>query len=503
MKILATRHIREADAYTIENEPIRSVDLMERAAVQLYHKLTERFPKPVSMLIFAGRGNNGGDGIALARMLAENRYPVSLFLLDTGSEYSEDARFNLDRLPQVNWLRVFSIRSTVDFPTVLQEDAVLIDSLFGSGLSRPLEGLSADLINYLNGQSNFRIAIDIPSGLPGDGDPGDSSDAIFQADWTLSLHSAKMAFVVPENGPYVGDWTVLPIGLDAGFVEKLPALARLINHSSLREWMIRRKTYDHKGHFGHALLIAGSLEKMGAAVLSATACLRAGVGLLTCRVPVSGQQVLQAAVPEAMLSLDTDREEVSACPVDPSYQAIGVGPGLGSGKKPAKMLKELIQSYQGPLVLDADALNILAKNPELFDTLPPKTILTPHPGEFKRLFGDFPNQMKRLRAIQQICNKRQLIIVLKGAHTAVVWPDQEIWINTSGNPGMATAGSGDVLTGIVLSLLAQGYSPEKAAVLAVFLHGRAGDLAVGNRGAASLIARDIIRYLGKAFIELN
>lgn len=493
MKILSTQQVREADANTIKNEPINSVDLMERAAIQLFYTLIELYPEPIKFIIFAGPGNNGGDGIALARMLVENAYPVDLYIMDLKGKLSPDAAINENRLPVYSWLKTARIKEAKDIPS-FESGEIVIDALFGSGLSRPLSGLSARLVEHINRSTNV-ISIDIPSGLFGEDNSANPMKSVIRAKYTLSLQCPKMAFVMPENAEFVGEWKVLPIGIDAEYIDKLDSDVFVITKEQIKKRQKKRTKFDHKGDFGHALLIAGSPGKYGAASLSAYACMKSGVGLLTCHVPADAQTAIHSYVPEAMLS--TKLPDISP------FSAIGIGPGLGTGDEQTKLLEELIAKAKCRLVLDADAINILANKPELIELLPEETILTPHPGEYKRLFGNDPNQYERIYRLKSICNKRKLIVVLKGAHTAVVLSDGKVWFNNTGNPGMATAGSGDVLTGLILSLLAQGYSPADAACLAIFLHGSAGQIASQKHGEESLIARDIVENLGNAFIELG
>jgi len=502
MKILNTEQVRKADAYTIQNEPVRSIDLMERAAIQLFHEFTSLYPKPRKVVVYAGPGNNGGDGIALSRLLAENYYPVDLNILDLGKGLSSDADKNFCRLPELAWLNTYKIKEDKDlyYPDV---ECIIVDALFGSGLTRPLNGLPAQLVQHINTLPNDVIAIDIPSGLFGDDNSENPMSAVIKAQITLSLHCPKMAFMMPENELFVGDWKVLSIGLNENFIDSLTGSGYVIDKHKAGVSLKKRTKFDHKGHFGHALMIAGSAGKLGAAVLSAKSCLRTGIGLLTCHAPEIALHVMHSVVSEAMLSLDNEKDECSVVPDLKPYSAIGVGPGLGTTQKQVNLIKDLLKIAAVPLVLDADALNVLAANPELIEKLPPNTILSPHLGEYKRLFGDDKNHFSRLQRLKKICHKHELIIILKGAHTAVVLPSQEIWFNNNGNSGMATAGSGDVLTGIILSLLAQGYLPENAAILAVFLHGAAGDMAAHNRGKESLLASDIIENLGQAFIEIH
>ncbi|MBT4398055.1 MAG: NAD(P)H-hydrate dehydratase [Bacteroidetes bacterium] len=499
MKILTSEQIRATDGFTIREEPILSIDLMERAAMQLFYALVRFWPQKSKMSIFAGPGNNGGDGIALARMLAEANYPVDLFLLKASSGLSHDAEVNLKRIPELPWLKVNELKEENPLPDI-EGGSLVIDALFGSGLTRALKGFPVRIVHWLNESGCEIMSIDIPSGLFGE-DPGPAvTNAVIRADKTLTLQLPKLSFFFPENEEYVGDWEVLDIGLHPDFIREVKTNWHYFDvHNQDRAWM-KRKKFDHKGCFGHALLAAGSKGKMGAVVLSARAALRSGLGLLTCHVPGIGYNILQTTVPEAMISCDTDPDYLSFYTGDEVYSAIGLGPGIGTGSKQTKFLFDLITKSRKPLVLDADALNILAVNKDWLDKLPPKTILSPHPGEYKRLFGADENHFERLIRLREICNKYNIIVVLKGAHTVVCNPEGQIWFNCSGNPGMATAGSGDALTGIILSLLDRGLEPETAALWGVYLHGRAGDLAADEKGQDSLIASDIIEQLTNAFI---
>lgn len=502
MKILSTKQIRQADQFTIQNEPILSVDLMERAAGQLFSAFIEIFPEPQAVAIFAGPGNNGGDGIALARMLADNLYPVQLYIVSLGNPLSTDAQVNLDRLPPYAWLSVEWMESEESWPQ-FDDQVIIVDALFGSGLTRPLGGEAAKLITYLNFLPNRRLAIDIPSGLFGEENNDNPGEAIFRADHTLTLHCPKMALFMPEHEEYVGQWRVLDIGLMQPFIDAQTAIAHLADADYIRANLRQRRKFDHKGSFGHALMIGGSAGKTGAAILAAKACLRSGAGLVTCHTHQAAVGAFNASVPEIMLSADPDLSVCSVLPDLRMYQAIGIGPGLGTGSKQAALLVELLEKSPVPLVLDADALNILASMPDWGKLLPDLTILTPHPGEFHRLFGKDRNQETRLKRMTSLAQDLNIIILLKGAHTAIALPDGQLWLNNTGNPGMATAGSGDVLTGIILSLLAQGYSPEFAAVAGVYLHGLAGDLAAEEIGQVALIASDIIDFLGRAFLKVH
>ncbi len=496
MKILSAAQIRRLDAYTIQHEPIASIDLMERASQTFANWFTERFlDEDQPLLIFCGIGNNGGDGLAVARLLYHRFYDSRLYLCKISNKVSPDFQANLDRLPPREAIPVNIIKKKAPFPEI-PENAVIIDAIFGSGLNRPVSGYWGRLLAYLNQRPNVKISIDIPSGLFAD---RHSQETVFQADYTFSFELPKLAFLFPENQNYVGKWMIGSIGLHPDFIQKTPTPYYYLDQQMAAGLLRSRKKYDHKGTFGHALLLMGSYGKIGAAVLAARACLRAGVGLLSVHAPKCAYEILQISVPEAMISVDKDSRFLSEIPPLNPYRAIGVGCGLGQKKKVKKALKALLKKANRPLVLDADALNIIAKSPKLKKRIPPGSILTPHPKDFERLFGQSENDFARNELQRQKARELGVVLILKGANTCIASPRGDAYFNSTGNPGMATAGAGDVLSGIITALLAQAYEPLEAALLGVFLHGLAGDLAALEQGYESLLAGDIIDYLGKAF----
>ena len=498
MKILPVDKIREADAFTIENEPIDSVDLMERAASKVYEWFVKRCKsKEVSVKIFCGIGNNGGDGLALARMLYATNIMPQVFIVRYSDKMSRDCEINFTRLEEETEVPMYDIFSEDDFPQIFDND-IVIDAIFGSGLNRPIEGFTAELINYLNKTNAIRIAIDIPSGLFANQQPtANSQQPIAKVDYTLTFQFPKLAFMFPEYDPYVGKWEVLDINLHKDFIDNVETLNFYTTEDVVKPILRKRSKFSHKGTYGHALLVAGSSGKTGAALLAAEACMRTGVGLLTAHLPKDALLPMQVYLPEAMT--DIDKSDTHCTEIDDilPYTAIGVGPGIGKNEETVTLLKKLLQEATQPLVLDADALNIIAENPTWLSFLPDNTILTPHPKEFDRLFGKTYNSYERLELQRKMSVVHNIIIVQKGAHTAITFPNGTCFFNSTGNPGMATAGSGDVLTGMILSLLAQRYSPAEAALLGVFLHGKAGDVAAENIGMESLIARDIIRNINQ------
>lgn len=491
MKILSVEQIRQADSYTIENEPISSIDLMERAATTVFEWLYPRINKETRIKIFCGLGNNGGDGLALARLLSHQDIVPEVYMVCYSERMSPDCEANYHRLSEDTNVPLYGIKSPDDFPTISPNE-VVVDAIFGSGLNRQLTGMVAELVEYLNQQRVIRIAIDIPSGLFADAPS--PQGAIFQSDYTLTFQSPKLAFLLPENDPFVGKVEILDIYLHPKFLLEVTTNNILVDKKIINSFLHTRTKYSHKGTYGHALLIAGSEGKTGAAILSAKSCMRTGVGLLSARIPTSANVALMAALPEAMIDM-SDRLD--------AYNAVGVGPGISIDDASQSALRMLINECQVPMVMDADALNILSKNKTWLSYLRPKTILTPHPKEFERLFGTTSNSFERLELQRLMAMKHKVIIVLKGAHTAVAMPNGSVFFNTTGNPGMATAGSGDVLTGMILSLLAQRYTPEEASVLGVYLHGLAGDIAAESMSQEALVASDIIDNIGKAYLKLR
>jgi len=501
MKILSVDKIKEADAYTIAHEPIASIDLMERAARQCSQWLLEHLKKEIPVMIFCGTGNNGGDGLAVARHLSENGFKVSVYILRLGSQASPDFLSNLSRLESLSVV-CRDIASSGDFPEI-SRSSYIIDALFGTGLTRKLEGLSAELVSYLNHSGAIIVSMDVPSGLFIDTSLKAVSGIAVQADYTLSFLPPKLCFMMPENDIYVGEWHVFDIGLHPEYLQLAETKYFYITREDVSSWLRRRRRFQHKGDFGHALLIAGSQGKAGAAIMAARACVHSGVGLLTVHAPGKVGDALQLNVNEAMVSFDEHASFITNLPSLDPYDAIGIGPGLGLHQQTQTALKLLLQNYRGPLVMDADALNILSDNKTWYSFLSPYTILTPHPGEFERLVGKADNDFERLKQAKDFALKYNIFLVLKGGVTVTINPLGQCYFNSTGNPGMATGGSGDVLTGIILSLLAQGYNLGQAAVMGVFLHGLAGDLAADELSQEYMSANDIIRFLAPAFLSFS
>ncbi|GAB4277522.1 MAG: bifunctional ADP-dependent NAD(P)H-hydrate dehydratase/NAD(P)H-hydrate epimerase [Marinilabiliales bacterium] len=502
MKLFKSSQVAVIDKYTIDNEPIASIDLMERAAGNMFKWISNHFNFDRTFQIFAGPGNNGGDALAIARMLAEKKANVIVNIIRIKDKLSNDAEINYQRLIKNKTVIINNVQNKSELPE-LQNNQIIIDGLFGSGLTRPLSGLAAETVRHINSSKATIIAVDIPSGLFGEDNSHNNPEAIIRADYTLALQFPNISFFMPENYEYVGNWTIIPIGLHEKIINELETDYYQITSRYIGSLIKKRNKFDHKGIYGHALLISGSLGKTGAAVLSGKACLKTGVGLLTVHIPKSGNVILQTSLPEAMTSIDNNDKIVTEIPEFSPYDAVGVGPGIDKHNETVKMLEKLLSSYNHPIVIDADALNIISENKKLIEKIPENSILTPHPKEFDRLFGKHHNTYNRIQTQINNSIKHKIFIVLKGAHTTITTPQGKCWFNTTGNPGMATAGSGDVLTGIILSLLAQKYKSFEAALIAVYLHGLAGDIAVNDTGEHSLIAGDIINNIGNAYKYLQ
>ncbi len=501
MKIFTSAEIREIDAATIRLEPVTPAGLMERAATTLFQQVKDIVATERKINVFAGPGNNGGDGLVLARLMHEDGYVVRVFIIETGTARSSEFRLNVERLER-SGIMPATIADPGQMPAI-GRDEVIIDAIFGTGLRKSPSGVAAGVIQRINETGAFIISVDVPSGLFCEDNADSDRNSIVKATKTLTFQFPKLSFMFAGNGDYTGAWEVTDIGLHADTISSMTTPYHYILRETVRPMMKERNKFDHKGAFGHVLLIAGSFGKAGAATLSAGAALRTGAGLVTVHTPSTAVLALQAALPEAMVSPDSGTGNVTTLPDLGPYDAIGAGPGLGTDPDTATVLKELLTNISVPLVLDADALNILSQNREWFDLIPPQTVLTPHPGEFRRLTGTESTDYQLMQEQKAFAVRHRCVVVLKGAHTSVALPDGRIFFNSTGNPGMATGGSGDVLTGMITSLLAQGYDPSSAAVAGVYLHGLAGDIALRIHSEESVIAGDILMNIGRAFRETN
>ena len=502
IKIFPTIQLKELDAYTIENEPVSSIDLMERASRALARAMSERWSAETPFTVFAGPGNNGGDALAVSRLLAERGCRVEVYLFNTKGALSPDCETNKERLAGVAGIDFHEI-TTQFVPPVLTAEHVVVDGLFGSGLNKPLSGGFAAVVKYINTSPATVVAIDVPSGLMGEDNTYNIQANIIRADLTLSLQLPKLAFLFAENAPFVGEWQLLDIGLSEEAIEEKETDFALTEHEDVASMLKPRGKFAHKGNFGRALLIAGSQGMAGASVLAARACLRSGVGLLTVHIPFCNNFIVQTSVPEAMTEIDIHDVRFSCATDTDDYQAVGIGPGLGKAGDTEAALLEQIESCQTPMVVDADALNLLGEHRSYIGRLPKGSILTPHPKELERLVGKCQNSYERLTKARELARSAGVHILLKGAYSVVIAPSGKCWFNPTGNPGMATGGSGDVLTGVVLALLAQGYDAETAARMAAYVHGLAGDIACKKHGVMGMTAGDIVTCLPPAWRMLE
>jgi ADP-dependent NAD(P)H-hydrate dehydratase / NAD(P)H-hydrate epimerase len=498
MKIFSAAQIKQWDAYTIANEPITPIDLMERAAAKCFEWLLQQNYAQKHFYIFCGKGNNGGDGLAIARMLIEKKYTVTVYILEFGNMGTADFQTNLARLHECS-TDIHFIQSPDFFPT-FKTDAIIIDALFGTGFNKPLEGISAALVNCLNKSSVEIIAIDLPSGLSAD--TTSKGNAVINATHTLSFQTYKLAFLLPENEGHCGIIHILNIGLHKKFETDEGAIFELTDATFIKTIYKHRKKFAHKGNFGHAALLCGSYGMMGAAVLTAKACLRAGAGKLTCYIPKCGYTILQTAIPEAMCVV-AGEEYILSAPEIEKFNAVGIGPGIGIHDTHASLLNDIFTEFNKPMLIDADALNCIAKNKELLSLIPPLSIITPHPKEFERLFGTSANDYERLQLALQKSKEHNIYIALKGHNTFIGTPDGTSFFNSTGNAGMAKGGSGDVLSGIITGLLAQGYTSLQSCIMGVYLHGMAGDIAAAKFSQEAMVATDIVESLGEAFLKLT
>ncbi|MCI6337330.1 MAG: NAD(P)H-hydrate dehydratase [Prevotella sp.] len=503
MKIFTSAQIHELDKYTIDHEPIKSIDLMERAAIQLTDSIVAEWDKDMKVVVFAGPGNNGGDALAVARMLAVRGYNVSTWLFNTSGRLSDDCKKNRDRLKDVKQVASFVVVTDEFDPPTLDAQTLVVDGLFGSGLNKPLTGGFASLVKYVNTSPAKVVSIDIPSGLMTESNEYNVKSNIMKADVTLTLQQPKLSFLFPENQQFIGHVEVLDIGISQEGIDKTDAQFYILEKSDITPCLKRRDPFAHKGSMGHALLVAGSRGMAGAAMLAAKACLRTGVGKVTVHTPACNTLPLQIGVPEVVLDVDSDTNVVSEAVDTDCFKAMGIGPGLGTNENTAIAVIGQMRRAQCPIVVDADALNILAAHKAWLQQIPVGAILTPHIGEFDRLEGVSTDSYERLSKAMLLAERQHAYIVLKGHYTAIITPGGRVLFSPTGNPGMATAGSGDVLTGIITALLARGYTQGEACAIGTYLHGLAGDIAARSLGEESLIASDIINSLPMAFKELS
>ncbi|PVW13183.1 NAD(P)H-hydrate dehydratase [Marixanthomonas spongiae] len=500
MKVFSAKQLSEADKATTEKHDISSLDLMEHAGTQVFNWLHHRLQgAKVPIHIFCGIGNNGGDGLVVGRLLIEKGYTVKVYVANFTDKRSKCFLINYDRIKETtnDWPKLMT--SENDFPEINDQD-IIIDALFGIGLNRPPEGWLKPLIQHINASKAFTLAIDIPSGLYAN-QALEDPEAVVQANHALTFQTPKLAFFLPETGKFVPFFDIIDIGLDTEFLHRATPMAQLIGKQQARQFYKPRQAFDHKGTYGHALIVSGSYGKIGAAVLSAKAAFKVGAGLVTAFVPECGYDIIQTAVPEAMTITDKEDDLITDIAYDITPSAIGVGMGIGKAKKTVAALETLFKKAKAPMVIDADALNCISEHKKLLEAVPKHAIVTPHPGELKRLIGEWADDYDKLEKAKAFSKKHEVVLLIKGAHTAIIF-DDNLYINTTGNPGMATAGSGDALSGMLTGLLSQGYDPLLSAIFGVYLHGTAGAIASQKMGYEAVMASNIIDNIGAAYMSL-
>lgn len=493
MKLPSAAQTREWDAFTMAHEPVASIDLMERAAAGCTDLLLRHYGGS-SFCVICGTGNNGGDGLAIARMLFRAGALVRVFLAGDPATGSADFRTNYGRLLDMG-VNIAVISEAQPWPDIKPRE-VCVDALLGTGINRPVRGWLARLIRHINASNALIVSIDVPSGFRPDLFELQEG-AIIEATETITFQRPLPALLFEEHAAYAGNMTVLDIGLHPGYLGQIETELQYLTQEEADHWIPRRKRFGHKNSFGHVQIMAGSKGKMGAAILSASAAMHAGAGLITASIPACGYEIFQIAIPEAMCISDEGTDALSGAQIIDRATVLAMGPGLGTSPETALLVERILRDCRIPLVCDADALNLIARS-ELVSRIPKGSVLTPHPGEFDRLFGYHKNHLERYQMLRKKSAELGIHIVLKGAYTCVATAQGETWINFSGNAGMATAGSGDVLTGIIAAFMARGMEPSRAAIAGVYVHGHSGDLAASRKTNENLLASDLIELLPDA-----
>ena len=498
MKIFNTENIRKIDRITIEEEGVSSQELIRRVAEGVAGEIIGRWSPSTPVVIFAGSGNNGADALVVGRLLLEaGFYPRILLFNFKGNSLSRDCDMAKRELLATGYNGLMEIIDRAELPS-LTPDHLVIDGLFGSGLRDPLEGGFMMLARNISESGATVISIDVPSGMFGEWNARVIGRNVVHATLTMAIQFPRLSFFLGDNAELVGKWKVIDIGLSNRAIMETPTKYFYVERDEVRAVLKPRKPFSSKSDYGHALLCAGCYGMAGAAVMAARGALRSGVGKLTVHSARAAFPVIQSQVPEALFSADRHENVISDMSARFNCSAIGVGPGIGTNDATRGAFETLVKSYKRPLVIDADALNAIAKNQTILDHIAPGSILTPHAGEFDRIFGTQTSDEGRLLKAVEVSHRYKLLIVLKGRYTAIVRPDGKVFFNSSGTPAMATAGSGDVLTGIITSLLAQGYKPETASVAGVYIHGLAGEMAAETQGEYGTTAMDIASCVGRA-----
>ena len=502
MKIFNNTTIKAIDKATIEIDGVTSLELVERAAEAITCEIISRWRSNKKVSIFAGNGNNGADALAVARLLIEQGYNPEIYLFNIGgNQLSSECKVCRDRLIEMGNANLFEITENFTLPAI-SPNHLVIDGLFGTGLNRPIAGGFTTLIRYINDSNATILSIDVPSGLLGDWNSNPINRNIIHANLTLAIQFPRLAFLLRDNAELVGEWKVLDIALNADAIRNSPSNYFLVEKSEIRQAIRKRDIFASKADCGSALLIAGSYGMMGAAVLGANAASRSGAGKISVYSPRCGYNIIQSSVPEALFIADKHDIITTDINLSHHYNAIAVGPGIGTHELTIQALEKFLKNTKQPVILDADALNCIALRPALLNYIPSNSIITPHVGEFDRIFGNHKSDEERLKKAIDRAKRYGIIIVLKGRYTAVVRYDEHIYFNTSGNASLATAGSGDTLTGLMAGFMAQGYAPEIASLIAVYIHGIAGELASEEHGIFGVKAGDIANNIGRAIKQI-
>jgi hydroxyethylthiazole kinase-like uncharacterized protein yjeF len=500
MKIFSKEQIYEGDLLTAKKQNISSTELMERAGTQIFNWIHQRMQgAQVPIHVFCGIGNNGGDGLVLARQLVNYGYNVHTYVVNCSDKRTQDFLINYDRIKQTTKKWPIMLNCKADFPPIGPDD-IIVDAVFGIGLNRPPNDWVKSLFQHFKESKAFTLAIDLPSGLYADKVPKDENGVVW-ADYTLSFQSPKLVFFLPDTSKYTRQWEVLDIGIDLEFLQQTETEVELIGKNEMLPIYKPREKFSHKGTYGHGLLIGGSYGKIGAMLLSGRGMLASGAGLVTVYVPKCGYMPMQTALPEAMVITDIDDDILTAIKYDIEPTAIGIGMGMGTNEKTHVAFQMFLKTNNLPLIIDADGINLLSKHEGDLGLIKPQTVFTPHPKELERLLGKWKDDFDKLKKAKAFSKKYKCILVIKGAHTITVFQDK-LYINSTGNPGLATGGTGDVLTGIITGLIGQGYEPLTASLFGVYLHGKSADIAVNDYSYQSLTASHIIDYLGQAYLDL-
>lgn len=500
MKIFSKEQIYEGDLLTAKKQNISSTELMERAGTQIFNWIHQRMQgAQVPIHVFCGIGNNGGDGLVLARQLVNYGYNLHTYVVNCSDKRTQDFLINYDRIKQTTKKWPIMLNCKADFPPIGSDD-IIVDAVFGIGLNRPPNDWVKSLFQHFKESKAFTLAIDLPSGLYADKVPKDENGVVW-ADYTLSFQSPKLVFFLPDTSKYTRQWEVLDIGIDLEFLQQTETEVELIGKNEMLPIYKPREKFSHKGTYGHGLLIGGSYGKIGAMLLSGRGMLASGAGLVTVYVPKCGYMPMQTALPEAMVITDIDDDILTAIKYDIEPTAIGIGMGMGTNEKTHAAFQMFLKTNNLPLIIDADGINLLSKHEGDLGLIKPQTVFTPHPKELERLLGKWKDDFDKLKKAKAFSKKYKCILVIKGAHTITVFQDK-LYINSTGNPGLATGGTGDVLTGIITGLIGQGYEPLTASLFGVYLHGKSADIAVNDYSYQSLTASHIIDYLGQAYLDL-